>query len=232
MECCGSKGSRHKNGCSTLAPETPTEPTVPTEPVVPVEPVAPTEPSADDVAQELAQESNDEAVEAKDAVAPVKQSQALDLSGMTDEQMSALQDAINIAKGGGKEVKKSRKTIITLRRLEGKIITNFTNAYKKSIFDEEQQRKVVRHHIRVRYDGDESKEPLNEVMYRDFNSAERVRCELISTASKAWSKDLGEVFSAEEKRNVPMVVNYIDRIHTLKVPGREENLTISAKLVN
>lgn len=188
------------------------------------------EPSPSDIAADLAEHESGEEVadDAAEHVAETRESKGLDLTQFTPEQLDALQSMI-AAHTAKKKPRKDKRTVITLRSLEGKLILNFTKAFKKSVFDEEEQRNVVRTHIKVLLEGDEE---YKTILYRDFNNAPRVRCELIGTENREREKEVGETFSAEHKIVVPMLVKYVDQILTLRVPDRKDLLKINAELVN
>lgn len=193
------------------------------------------EPTTEDVAADLAAAEEGEGAQEK-PVAVMKPAATLDLAMFTEEQRQMLRDALSVTSAAATDKKRKNPTV-ELRTIDGRNIVEFSSAYKKKIYDEEQQKEVVRTHITVRFEGDtfvkwEDAPSANKLLYREFNGAPRIVAEVVGTVETPYTKDLGfEVFSKEQKQNVPVVVNYVRRILTLRLPDKRE-ISMDATFVN
>lgn len=198
MNCCGSKGTRHKKGCAEDAQAS-------------SEAVA-------DISAELSGEQKTKAEESEEKVAVEKEVPPLDLSSYPTEQLEAFRTAINNQLGLEDEALdvEDKPHTLELRQLDDKTIVSFGRAYRKKIFDVDEQRDVVVTHIDVKFLDEEEEQT---VLYRDFNNAHRIACEITDTKRTEVPKILGKVFSKEKGRLVPNKIVYLKRVFTIKLPS-------------
>lgn len=233
-DSCDSKGVRHKAVCpkASKSPQEGPEPQNGIEANVSHETpsqasVEPKEPTPEEIAAELAElEAMKQAGEEK-KVAEMRPTNSIDLSMFSPEQLLALKDAID--KTGAVDQKKKKRTAeFEIRSVDGRLVIDFSNCFKREVFDSEQQRKVVRTHIKVKLEGDTftswAEAPEERTMvYRDFQQLPRIICEQVAVAEYPHEVELGEVKSAQYSKPghdvfVPNVVKYVRRRFTLRKP--------------
>lgn len=149
-----------------------------------------------------------------------------DLSKLTLEQLQTLKAMLNNTPD--RVARKSVNPTTMLRRMNGKIVVNFRNAYLSLVDDPENSRKVERHKIPVQFQGETG---FTEVMYKDFMESERVRCEIVKTYAEPDNHVEGEVFSKERGAFVEMEVTSMHYTFDVKTP-EGDLIRIEGKVAN
>jgi len=149
-----------------------------------------------------------------------------DLSKMSREQLQTLKSML--AATPDSRERKQRNPIINLRRIDGKMIANFENAYLGLVSDPENRREVERHLIRVQFYGEEEFKPI---LYSKFINSERVPCEVIDHKTSTTPIIEGETISRETGLPVEMVRTEVKNWFTIKLPDGSQ-VEIEARLAN
>ena len=140
--------------------------------------------------------------------------QSFDLTSLSPEQLQNLKALLDNVPSEAARAKKKNSTV-KLRQIEGKCIVNFGQAFSKLVHDPESRSDRPRQHIPVRFQGDAKDTVLP---YQDFMAAPKVVCEVMAIRQEDDEKTVGECYSKELKRRVPMLVKYIQRFFTVKLP--------------
>jgi len=150
-----------------------------------------------------------------------------DFSKLTAEQIQILQ--AKLAAQPHKMTRKSKTNVVRLRRIGGKIVSDFKNAYTDLIDDPENNRKLNRHVIPIKFFGEEK---YNIMLYSDFINAEQVSCEVMSERKEIEEIIEGEVVMHRESgKLVDMVRRVSHKWYTIKLPSGEV-VEIEARLAN
>jgi len=247
MSCCGSMGYTHKKGCPELDKSEVLNDILDEDENQEANDMSPAPEDSSTVVEEAEQEMDDKVAEvvadaeaalqadleddqekeAADEVAETVTEQTLDISKLSQDQIIALRDALDLV-GDTKQKVKKKNPIVELRMLEDSPIIWFGKAYRKTTFDIDKQKDVVKAHIKVKL-LKEDKEI--ELVYNDFNSLPRIKCEVINIATEEYEVEEGEVFSVEKKVVVPMVKRYEISTLTIKLPTGE-TVKLPAEYVN
>ena len=202
----GEEGGINEDNGETIVDETTdTEPKDDSEPIDEVDVVG-------DLSDHEEFEAND--VVEEEQVARMKEAKGLDLSGLSTPQILDLQNTINKFVTRKTEKKKTGK-YVGIRIFGKKLVVAFGKAYKKEYFDTEEQRKVIKNHIKLKL----SDGTIKEVVYSVFNNLPRVKC-LVSGERSVERKIEGEeIMSAEHDKLVPNIIKFVDHFYTVVLPG-------------
>lgn len=180
------------------------------------------------VAERLSQSSGSEQAEASRGEEPKgAEPLAFDLTKLTSDQLSQLKALLNSTPD--RVSRKQVNPIITLRKIGEKVVIDFKNAYLALLDDPENNRKVERHIIPVRFLGETDFKPI---LYKEFMESPRINCEAVKVYAEPDSHDEGEVYSKERGTMVAMEVRTVKYSFDLKVPGVEELVRIEGKVAN
>lgn len=153
-----------------------------------------------------------------------------DINKLTEEQIRVLQAKLASVPHKVEKGKDGvNKKMIRLRRIDGKIVSDFKNAYNSLVDDPENQRKVYRHVIPIRFFG--GADEYTNILYSDFINAEQVWCEVVSERKETEEVVVGETFHRESGKLVEMVERKSHKWYTIKLPSGEI-VEISARLAN
>lgn len=188
-------------------------------------PVAPG-PTPEEIAAQLSAREHEKVQEQERVIMP-EAPVAFDFSKLSPEQLQNLKAALDNVPNGLIRSKKANPTV-TLRTINGKTVVDFSRAFQKLVHDPETRTDRPRQHISVTFLGE--KEPV-VISYAEFMTAERITCEVVDTHSKEREVEVGETYSVEKKVRVPMVIKYIDRVFTLKLPDGQQ-IDVNASKVN
>ena len=155
------------------------------------------------------------------------QSVPFDINSLTTEQIQLIKE--RFAATPEKMHKKLDRPVIELKHVNGKIIMDFKQSFLALVEDEVKQKKVEAHMLAVLLEGE--KEYVN-MRLSEFRKLPVVEAEIISTSTEDDSYVEGEVFSAERKTMVEMLVKRFKYAFTVKVKGRSDTLVIEGKLAN
>ncbi len=149
-----------------------------------------------------------------------------DIKSLSKEQLQTLKSMLGATPEDRKKVKESPR--IRLRRIEGKIVVNFKNAFLALIDDPANLRKVEKHMIPVLYQNET--EYVN-VLYSTFINSEQIFCKVLGGNSNVKEVIEGETISRETGTLVDVirkdpVYNFI-----VELPGGEQ-ITIDGKVAN
>lgn len=168
----------------------------------------------DDIAADLSAVESDD-VEAMDQSGVMTPAQSFDFTNLTDAQLQGLKQALDGASARVSKIPKKNPTV-TLREYQGRLVTWIGKSFIRLVDVPEERRQRERTHLPIKFAGDKAE---TVVLYSDFMSmASRVTCEVVSQRSQENEKVIGEVFSKEQKRTVPMTVNYVKKWFTIKLP--------------
>lgn len=138
---------------------------------------------------------------------------AIDLSKLTTEQLQTLKAMLNTTPD--RVSRKNVNPIASIRRMDGKYVVNFGNAYLALVKDAENRREVERHKIPIQFEGEQG---FHDVMYKDFMESDRVKCEIVKTYAEQDNIVEGEVYSKERGAFVEMEVTRMHYTFDVKTP--------------
>lgn len=163
-----------------------------------------------------------------------------DLSQLRPEQLQQLKAMLSATPERSQQERGN--PIVTIRRLvtyttdgqeQQRLITHFKNAYNTWVHDElaNINKEIVL--IPVHFLGDEEGKYTN-VNYKDFISADSIRCEVISTRTKPGRIIEGEVVSRETGRLVQREIKTLETWFTIKLPEgtTPSTVEIESKIAN
>lgn len=169
-----------------------------------------------------------------------KNTMPFDVTQLSPDQLRALKAALNNTPEGREREKE--KPRITLRRIDGRYIIDFKNAYLGVVRDVELNRDVERHKIPVRFFNQEEYEQMlkgeevqvhyEDILYSEFMNAERVPCEVLRLTQEKKPYEIGETYSQQRGGMVVMerveVVSYFD----VQLPDGYVIKQLEGKIVN
>lgn len=117
---------------------------------------------------------------------------------------------------------------VRLRKIDGKIVTNFSNAYKALIDDAENNRKVERHMIKIQFFGEKEQVPM---LYSEFINAEQIACQVVSQRQEVEEQYEGQVISRQTGRLTDMIRRITHKWYSVKLPSGEV-LEIDGRIIN
>lgn len=143
-----------------------------------------------------------------------KPSRMIDLNSMTTEELQILKQALSNTPVG--MVKKSANHTYTLRKMFGKyVIDLLVPAFMGFVDDPVSLRKVETLFIKVKFYGEND---YTVVKYSEFQKAERVKCEAVSTKTEKRPVVEGQTYHKDTGQLVEMVVENVATFLTLKLP--------------
>ena len=151
---------------------------------------------------------------------------AIDITKFSREQLQTLKAMLNATPDNQKRVKTAPR--VFLRRIDGKFVCDFKRAFLKLVDDPENNRKVERHVIPIKFFGEKD---FTDIKYSDLINSERVACEVMSTRSKIEEFNEGETISRETGLLTEMIRKEQRNWFTIKLPTGE-TVEIEAKLAN
>lgn len=188
------------------------------------------EEAEDDVTEDISAElSKAEEVAAKpeDGGMRAQESQGFDLRNLSEDQLSQLKSLLENASPA-----KAKKATITptveIREFDGKVVVDFGRAFPKLVRDHESQSDKPKTHINFKVEGSDTDILM---LYKEFMNLPRVTCQQVSVEVEDVEREVGETYSKELKRKVPMYVNFTKRVLTLKKPDGS-TFIINATKVN
>jgi hypothetical protein len=149
-----------------------------------------------------------------------------DITKLSAEQLQSLKAMLNATPD--RAMAKAKNPVVLLRRIGGKIVVDFKNAYLALVFNAERRGDVEEHKIPVLFHGEKE---YTDILYRDFMQADQVRTEIIGTRTEETPVVEGEVVSKETGRLTEMVVKVPSYFFTVKLPDMEP-FELEAKVVN
>ncbi len=183
------------------------------------------------IAERLGGRGGSESAAAKSNAPKAAEPLAFDISKLTPDQLQQLKAMLNSTPD--RVARRQVNPIITLRQMhrenQDKIVVDYKNAYLALVDDPENNRKVERHIIPVKFYGDEGFTP---VMYKDFMDSPRVRCEAVKMYSEPDSHVEGEVYSKERGTMIEMEVRTIRHSFDVRVPGIDKIIRIEGRVAN
>lgn len=209
------------NKNNTPEPQTPE-----TDAVSQPEPVqaAPATAAAASIAKRLTQEQTGAqgSEDAPQAATPA----AFDISKLSAEQLQTLKAMLNSTPD--RAMAKAKNPVVLLRRISGKIVVDFKNAYLALVYNAERRGDVEEHKIPVLFHGEQE---YTDILYREFMQADQVRAEIVSTRTEEHPVVEGEVVSKETGRLTEMVVKVPTYYFMVKLPDMEP-FELQGKVVN
>ena len=176
----------------------------------------------EDIVEDLVEQD-----EVKDDTVPTTEepAPAIDISKLSVEQLQALKSALDTTPDRASTADKSKE--VKVRKIGDKYVIDFKPAYLTYAMDETQQRKVERHMIPVKLEGETE---FTDMPYKHFMGSEQVVCKVLAMPKEDRPIIEGETYD-EHDRLVEMV--RMEVIYTLKIKtpeGRE--LSIEGKIAN
>lgn len=192
---------------------------------------APKEPVKEDAPVDLSASISDRLSKAEGAdkesdVAMPETAVPFDITKLSREQIQTLKQML-AATPDTQQRKKSNPKIF-LRRIEDKMVADYKRAYIALVNDPENNRKVERHVIPIKFFGEET---YQDVLYSQFINSERVACEVIQTRQQVEEYIEGETISRETGLPVEMVRKEVKYWFTVKLPSGE-TVEVEARLAN
>lgn len=143
-----------------------------------------------------------------------KPSRMIDLNTMSVEELQALKQALSNTPVG--MVKKNANHTYTLRKMFGKYIIDLqVPAFLGFVDDPVSLRKVETLFIKVKFYGEND---YTTVKYSEFQKAERVKCEAVSTKTEKKQVVEGQTYHKDSGQLVEMVIENVATFLTLKLP--------------
>jgi len=152
-------------------------------------------------------------------------SPAIDITKLTPDQLQILK--AQLASTPDRVNSKKKNAIVKLRRIDGKLIKDFKNAFMGLVDDPENQRKVERHIIPVLLEGEEN---YKNMMYKQFMQSEQVECEVLEMKQKPIPIVEGETYDPYGQL-VEMVRTDMQYEFVVKTPDGQQ-LNVTSKIVN
>jgi len=163
---------------------------------------------------------------AEDSVFSEETPVPFDVSSLSLQQLQQLKSVLASTPDGQK--KKREHSIVRLKSIDAKIVVDFKNAFLALVDDPENNRKVERHVIPVRYNGEKD---YHNIPYKQFIGADQVHCEVLSTRTEAEEYVEGTVFSREKGTNVELVCKKVTNYFTVQLPDKK-TIEIEARVAN
>lgn len=205
-----------------MYPDTTANDGAPKQPEQPSEPKEP-ESVADAISQRLSGEA--EAGQGE-GVAEPENPVPFDVTKLSRDQLQYLKQMLAATPDTQKRKKSNPK--VFLRRIDDKIVSDYKRAYLALVNDPENNRKVERHVIPIKFFGEST---YQDVLYSQFINSERVACEVIQTRQQVEEYVEGETISRETGLPVEMVRKEVKYWFTVKLPSGE-TAEIEARLAN
>lgn len=177
----------------------------------------------DDIELDIEEEEHEEgdAPKSETPAAPI------DIASLSMAQIQELQARLNAAPSRADE--QIKHSTVKLRVYDGKVVTDFANAYLGLVDDPENNRQVQRHIIPVTLQGIEK--PVH-MKYRDFMNLEQIDCEVIKKEERDASVVRGNTYN-EHDELVEMKIIKKTYFFTLKLPPEYgDKISIEGKIVN
>lgn len=195
------------------------------------------EPSPEDIGRDLSK-GQARPIEERVGQARPEEPITFDITKLTGEQLQQLKAMLTVTPE--RPAAKRSNPFITLRKFvtrdkdgieTSKLIVDFKNAYETSVFDEQANRNKEVVMIPVKFLNEEAFTPVN---YRDFMTAEQVRCEVIGTESVPGEINEGEVRSRETGLLIPRITKTLTTFFTVRLPlGTEPaSIKVEGRIVN
>lgn len=156
----------------------------------------------------------------QEAPIPQEPSRAFDISKMSPEELTSLKHALEGVPS--RLERKKGNPIIKLRRIDGRIVTDFKDCFTEIYEDPNTKVRGERIMIPTQFFGDvdENKKPkYTNVVYKDFMNAEQVKCEVTGTRNEEDAYSEGLIESNERPGvMVEMRVTTVRTFFTVKLP--------------
>lgn len=136
-----------------------------------------------------------------------------DITKMSREQIQSLKQML--ASTPDTQTRKKQNPTTALRRIDGKFVEDFKRAYNGLVDDPENNRKVERHIIPIKFFGETE---YKAIRYADFINSERVSCEITATRTHTDEIIEGETISRETGMPVEVIRKDIIAWYTVKLP--------------
>lgn len=136
-----------------------------------------------------------------------------DVTKLSQEQLQALKAMLAVTPDQP-QLRKQNPTVL-LRKIGGKYVVDFKNAYLALVFDPERRAEVEQHKIPVRLEGASG---YTDLLWKEFIQADQVKCEVVSQRQEVFEHKEGIVRSRETGLPVEMIAKEIRYFFTVKTP--------------
>lgn len=189
------------------------------------------EPKGEEAPKDLSSSISDRLSKSEEAgeqggVVEPESAMPFDITKLSREQIQTLKQML-AATPDSQQRKKSNPKIF-LRRIDGKMVADYKRAYVALVNDPENNRKVERHVIPIKFFGESA---YQDILFSQFINSERVACEVIQTRQQVEEYIEGETISRETGLPVEMVRKEVKYWFTVKLPNGE-TVEVEARLAN